>query len=597
MPVARILCGCTFNIEVYDELDSPEGRLAAEALSLAISIGNAQRPEPQRLNADPCEYVEQDGGVTRSRPVFVLPNVAPITYSLSFNSFRKSDEFECTIPAALLPVPPEAIRAITVYVVVRHLSADEWAQTELFNGSPAALLAPDLSNADFAGICHREGLSITADKQPTVKLNFHDFLGLLSSKKVPTGLALDPTLPLSKAIAKFLVGTPAEGLCVAWVDPDVEPSIDEHIPKAVKKPGKTAKLPATSNQSYLDVITEECSRLGCVARLRVARIEVSNAGPLYEGQVGTARSSLLVGSVVESIEAEHQLVGVKSQAVQVVGYNPDTGDLYTARWPPDPKKAKATVVEPGKPPRLPPVAANVGLPGYEQLDESILLIPVGMVASQERLLQVAQMIFLERTRQRIRYTIKTHAPWSNPLDPDVDGGDLLRLRAGDVVEFGYIAPADESGGELLPPAVRALTGVVGAQGVTALLEASGVAREVAERIGQVVTRVPRLSLFRVDELHIAGGAEDDAELTFRLVNFVQIVEDTQAAAQARDVAAAYQKLAASVAELAVATLDDVKAAMARAYDALAKGALAQEADVDALRGKIDQVFAQVMKGR
>lgn len=590
MSVVRVACGVTLRVELYDELDGPEARKAAEAVNLALSLANAARAAegkpPQPLNADPCSY-EVEAGASRVRPFFVLLDLAPLSWSVSYNTFRRADEFECVLPLAVLPVPPEAIRAITCEVVIRQLTADEWAEG-LAQGSAVPRLADYRDQVDFAGICSSESISISERGLPTVKLPFRDYLGLLASAKVPPGTTLDQDLKLSEAIRKLLVGTPAEGLCVRWVDlGDEEPGIAQHIPKAQKKAGKNAKKPLGGKQNYLDAITEECSRLGCVARLRVTTLELSNAGPLYEGQVSTSKGALLVGQVVESIEAEHQLVGVKTQSVQVVGYNPDTGQSLTARWPPDPKGEKAKIVEPGKAPRLPPVAANIGLPGYEQLDESVLLVPWGPVSGLDRLQQVAQMIFLERTRQRVKYTVKTHAPFSNPLDPDAQGGDLLRLRAGDTVDFGYLA---ESENALLPPEVRALTGEVGADGMKRLLEASGVPTATAQRLGQLLTSVPRLSKFRVDELHVSGGDSQDVELSFKLVNFVQIVGDFQDTQGLQD---AYKQLAAQVADLAVATLEEARAAFAAAYNKLASYPAEQEAE---WREKLDLLWRKVRGG-
>lgn len=591
MSVVRVACGVTLRIELYDELDGPEGRKAAEAVNLALAVANATRVKQgqaeQPLNVDPCAYVEESGA-SRTRPFFVLADLAPLSWSVSYNSFRRADEFECVLPLAVLPVPPEAIRVITCEVVIRQLSAEEW-EAGVARGGAVPRLADHRDEVDFAGICSSESISVGESDLPTVKLPFRDYLGLLAQKKVPAGVTMDQDVKLSEAIRKLLVGTPAEGLCVRWVDQAAEPTAGQHLPKAQKKAGKNAKKPTGGQQSYLEAITEEASRLGCVARLRVTTIELSNAGPLYEGRLSTSKAALLVGQVVESIEAEHQLVGVKSQSVQVVGYNPDTGDSYTARWPPDPKGQKASVVEPGKPPRLPPVAANLGLPGYEQLDESVLLIPWGPVASKERLREVAQMIFLERTRQRVKYTVKTHAPWSNPLDPDAQGGNLLRLRAGDTVDFGYLAEDDNA---LLPPEVRALTGAVGAEGMALLLEASGVPTPTAKRMGQLLAAVPRLSKFRVDELHVSGGDKQDVELTFRLVNFVQIVGDFQLDPEAAQ--QAFARLASRLGELAVASLDEVKAAFAEAYQALEASSTEAE---EAARAQLDALWKAVRKGR
>jgi hypothetical protein len=583
--VARVACGVSLWIELYDELDGPEARRAREAVNLAIAIGNAaMEGQPAQLNVETGGYV-LEREASRKRPTAVLLDLAPLSFSMVYNSFRRADEFECVLPLSVLPVPPEAIRLITCEVLLRQVTAEEWEEGLRTRGNTAPRRGS--YPPDFVGTCSSESISM-GEGLPTIKLPFRDYLGLLASKKVPPGVTIDQSLKLSEAVGRLLVGTPAEGLAVKWVDSAEEPIVGAHIPKAQKKQGKNAKRPVASTQSYLDAIMEECTRLGCVARLKVTTLEISNAAPLYEGQLSTSKAAILVGQVVESIEAEHTFVGVKTQSVQVVSYNPDTSQTYTARWPPDPAGEKATVVEPGKPPRLPPVMANVGLPGYEQLDESVLLVAWAPSASKERLSEVAQMIFLERTRQRVTYRVKTHAPWSDPRYPDEEGGTLLRLRAGDTVDFGYLGEDDNA---LLPAEVRALTGQIGRDGLALLLQTSGVGKDTAQRLAQLLTSVPRLSKFRVDELHVSGSDKGDAELTFKLVNFVQIVEDFQQTEAPSD---AYQKVVVRAAELAMASVEDVKKAFADAYRALENAA--NEAEEEG-RQKLDALLRTVMKGR
>lgn len=598
MSTARVLCSVTLNCELYDAADGPDGRLANEAISLAITLANAANAglvAAQKLNADPCDY-ESEQGATRKRTFFVLRNVVPLSYSISYNTFRKADEFECTIPLSYLPVPPEAIRSIVAYVVLRHVTADEW-QAGLDQGTGAApQLAPDLSNADFAGICSEVKGNVGPGEIPTIKLPFRDFLGLLAQHKVEPGKGIDREMVLSASLADFLRGTPAEGLCVTWVDTEKEPTVSEHIPKAQKKkptgPTKSGKprtpAPLKSMGSYLDAITEECARLGCVARVNVNRVELSYAGPLYEGRLPKNTATIVASQVIESVSWEHKLVGVKTQSIQLVGHNPDTGESVTARWPPDPKSVGAVVVDPGKPPRLPPLMANVGLPGYEQLDESVLLVPVGPIGSKDTLLKMAQAAFLQRTNQRISIELKTHCPWSDPSDPDAQGGDLLRLRAGDRVTFGYLAPGQTEEDVLLPPAVLALTGELGEGSLRTVLVSAGVAEDSASTIAALLTRVPRFSTFRVDDVHVSGGSTQDAEIMIRLANFTQITSDLQEPSPI----AAVLAVASQLGELLVADVKTATAALADAYRQLYLGAAEEEAvasgvaALDDLSGKV-----------
>lgn len=573
MPVARVVCSCTFHIELFSELETADGRIEGQALSLVRSIANAlasqEDAKPLNPDLDPFDLDGPPGNVRR--PYYVLPVIRPVSWSFVFNTFRKPDEFECTIPLGVLPIPPEAIARISVFSMVRQIDADAW---EFIETNPSALIV-DQDSADFVGECRSVSMSIGADGMPTVKLQFQDYLSLLQQKNVEAGKRLDRTLPISKAIEKFLVGTPAEGLPVVWLGDDPskkEPSVEGHIPKAQKqrKAGKSASKPSKSQQNYLDTIVEECSLLGLVPRLNVTTLQISPAAPLYEGTSDGAKTILLVSQLVDSIDAEHTLLSNATKAVQVVGYNPDTGDMYAARWPADPKNAKPVVMKPGQAPRLPPVIANMGLPGHQQLDESVRLVPFGAVSSQERLQEIARMIFLDRERQRLRYTLKTHAPWSNPLEPDADGGSLLRLRAGDTIQFGYITEESDAydGGILLPPEVRALVSGISAEGNQMLLERAGVAPSVAHTIGAIVANAARLNFFRVDELHIAGGSKQDVELTLKIVNFTQVIDDVQRKTTGRDTKQSVNRLISNETFLATLSRPEIENAYKNAQEEL-----------------------------
>jgi hypothetical protein len=520
MPTARVLCGLTLTCEVYDELDDPDARRRAEAERLLKASENSKSTAaPKVLNVEGCTYVREEVA-NRKRPVFVLRNLAPLAWSIAYTPLRRPDEFTCTIPVRALPVPASAVRSLTVTAVIRHVSADEWSEGLLRRGAAIPTLAPDQSNADFWGVC--TSLRQTLDKGlPVWRLAFHDFLGLLANLKVRPGMVMDRTKKITEAIGHFLVGTPAEGLCIAWVDTEAEPTVDQHLPKVQKQPKKPTSKPVGAQQSFLDAINEECARLGCVARVRVLRLEVARAKLLYEGTATTSRALLLEQSV-ESLEAEHQLVGLKTKTIQAIGYNPDTGQMLQARWPPDPKGVAPLPVEAGQPPRLPPLVANVGLPGYEQLDDNLLPVPVGPIASKEKLLAIAQMVFLERARQRIVYTLKTAAPWSDSSDPDREGGDLLRLRAGDTVALGLGETAT-----LVPPETLGLLGNIGTEGYQQLLVDAGVHEEEAARIAGLITRVPRLGFFWIEELRASAEEKQPAELSMKLVNFTEILNDFQ----------------------------------------------------------------------
>lgn len=369
-------------IEVYDAADGPGGRRQIEEKAMLTSQANTGKNTPKKLNPNAGKPSE-DTTNGSTRPSFVLPAFVPMDWAVKWNSFRVPDDFEISFPLELLPVPVTAIRVITVTAMIRNLSADEWARRLSNQDVAAALFAKNtLAGGDFEGIATEHEIKAGIDDVATVHLKFIDFFGLTGSKAVPVGKTLERDIPVTEAIRNFLKGTPAEGLEVLWVDPtQPEPDLGKGVTKAKKvgKNGKVSKPPTHSGQKYADAIFKECEMLGVVPRIVGSTIEVAYAGTMYAGidRGGDAKATFLLGSIIEDFKASHQLLGSKIHTVQVASYNPDNGKHLVARWPPDPKKTKAQLLAAGTSPGLPPLAANIGLPGAAQMDESILLVPIG----------------------------------------------------------------------------------------------------------------------------------------------------------------------------------------------------------------------------
>jgi hypothetical protein len=363
MSVARVCCSLFLRCEIFDDYDSADARITAEGKLLA----GARRVIDKLATGQAVEALNVvDASPTRTRPVATILDLEPLSWAVAYNSILRSDEFECEIPLRALPVNPRTIRVLSCEVVIRHIGSDAWA--EAMRSGRKALSRGDF-DADFMGVCTKVQASAGHDKTPTLKLTFQDYLGLLASKEVTPGRELDHNLPVAEAVQKFLVGTPAEGMKVLWVDrQDAQPKLGDHLPKLGKK--KKGGSGGGHGKKLLNVIAEALSFIGVVPTVRVDRLELAFGGTLYEGQDrgGDIRATILVSQVVEGLTADRQLVGVHTKPVQVTSYDPDAGKVHTARWPPDPKSQSPVVVEPGKPARLPPLAANVGLPGLEQLD-------------------------------------------------------------------------------------------------------------------------------------------------------------------------------------------------------------------------------------
>lgn len=538
--VARVACSCTLRVEVYDRLDGAESRLAAEQdKRLAKATKNAaalDKGESLVPLDDQGRKLGQEQP-SRARPSLVLLDLAPMRWTLVRNSFRKADTFKARFPLAVLPVHPSAIRAVTCVVRLRAMTAAEWSdgiQLGRLGPSGAPRSRPSVGagdeGADFVGIAKTIDDEVSGDKIPSFELDFVDYVGLLGSKKVRPGLEFDESIPISESITKFLLGSPAEGIRVVWVDQAPEPDFGRYRPRMTKRKAGASKSarPATPKENYLDAISHACGMLGVVPRIVGPRLVLAFGGTMYEGRASDVpRDTLLATNLVESLKAKHDLLGAKTRPIQVVSYDVDTQQNHTARWPPASGKNQAlSSGADGKLPLVPTVAGNVGIPGFTQLDESIEMVPVAPVSDPSILPRVAESLFLEKQRQRVHYTLTTHSPWADPGAPDAEGGRLLHLQAGDAMTFGVGAITAGAGGRSLA-GLRAVAGELDEAGVLAELKASGVPADVAEKVAAAIASTPKTDRFRVDTLEVTGAEGGDVELQIGLVTYTAIVSDLQ----------------------------------------------------------------------
>jgi hypothetical protein len=600
--VARVGCAVSFRIELYDALGSSQDRIDQAQARLTAAAGNASSAasgasaEPVALNEG---NVFADEAPLKFKS-FVVRQVVPIKWKLKRNSFRKADEFECTVPVSALPFPHAAVRVISCVAAVRHVDAISWAQGLLDGGTGAggALMSqPDVGVGDdrdtFSGICHRIKGSADGEKVPSVTLSFRDYVGVLVSKKVPVGAHFDEDLPISRSVEKFLKGSPGEGMTVVWVDPAQEPSLGKYRPSLTKNKKGKSKKAASPKENYLDAISRTCFALGVVPRVMGLRLELAFAGTMYSGEDrgGDLAATLILGNVVEKIGSDHSLLGVDTKAVQVISFDPDTHRQHTARWPMLPGGATSKTLGPNELAALRPVAANVGLPGFEQLDESVLLVEVSPVKNPELLHKVAQAIFLERTRQRVSFTITTHSPWSDPSSSDQSPGDILSLHAGDNVKL--MVGLSDSGSAAND--VRAMLGELGVENTIAAMVNAGVSAESARGLALAIETIPRSDRLRVDEVEISGG-EDDAEMIITLVNFTVIISDLEKKAGGANLDEITSNLKRDAAIIRSLSEEDAKKVYQDARRLVRDNDLDPSAEANGLKA-IDALERETMKGR
>jgi len=599
--IARVVPAVSLYFEPLLLSDGPDARLAAdfERMARSRAMNEALAKPGQMGNLDVYNLIDAEDKPA-TRPVCTIRDIRPKSYKFIFNSFRHADEFEVTIPLALIPFPPTAIRNMTVEAVIRHVQDYEWDQ-----GIMPTTNVPD-DQKDFVGVLKDYGGKAVIDGQPCVKLVFFDYLGLLSSKHVESGKEFDQNMPISKCIEKFLVGTWGEGLGVEWIDEAPEPTPGAYVPTLhhKKKRAKNAKTsapskPTNSKETYLEAIVKLCHSVGVVPVVAGKNLTLAYAGTLYTGQKRKGpqveQAELIVSDIIESIDWDFDPLGKKYQSIQVTSWNPYTHKNYVARWPPDPKKLKAEVLGQGTRPNMPPIVANLGRPGFEMLDDSVLSIPVAPTENPELLPKLAEAIFFERSRQTMKIKVRTHSPFSDPFSEGKSDADLLRLRSGDNVKFGFFRLLDrEERTGLTPVELRTITNRLGQKATAELLIKNGMQKQLAEDIALAIDLIPSTDLLRVDAVSISGSDKSPCEIELTMVTFTIITSDLQNKAYGKNPDDIVTDLLDSSQNLQGKTKEQIKEAFAKARSKI-DDSDAPSAAKDSARKRLDLLEKQALK--
>jgi len=511
--------------QLLDIVKQPDGSLRLMPKSQSGAQTNKTKAKPFQLsmpnvNDDPLTQVI--GGI--------IPNSA----TLALNGIRSASTLALEIPFSALPIEPRMVRGVGVEFYLGTVTATEFAEgiagatRGVQNGiEPLNLIPTDYTDASgrprtnlrFSGWVD-EWEVVWGESQPMVRLQCRDNTAILIDTQAPPLLALDPTIPLDQAFAKYLAVFPQfAGISVQYLPKSAQaPTYREVTAKASYNPRFGApQFMANGQGSVLDYFADVAGALGLVVRSDPsnATIIIQQPRSIYGSNYPTRDDDTFARTTPSGLVEPYRLF--------VYGRN--VADMtmkrkYTVAAPTtievrsyDPVKKRNLVV------RYPDKAERQerGLPGFILPDEKISQFFQKGITDLDTLHRIAQGLYEQLGRNELELNVKTRDLGSyggSALDPD-----LLDCKVGDTIQFEVTADAQTGELNAVSQLERAQTSAGRAGEYVKRL---GYSEAFAQAYASVMENALLLPYFRVKRMDFSWDIERGIDIAVTGVNYIAV---------------------------------------------------------------------------
>lgn len=470
----------------------------------------------------------------------VVGGIIPIRASLSLNGIRTASTLSLELAFADLPVEPRMVRGVGVDFYLGTVAADEFARgiagetrdvdvsgsTEPLNLIPTEYVdgfGRARSNLRFSGWVDDWEVS-WSDGPQVVRLQCRDNGAILLDTEAPPMLALDATIPLDRAFAKYLTVFPQfSGISVLFLPRDMQaPNYKAASQKAAyKTPFGPPAITGGGKTTVLDYLSDIAAHLGLVVRFdpTTATVIIQRPRTIYGDRfpkrdedvfartTGNGRAlpfRLFVwGRNVAEATMKRKFTVAGPTTIEVRSYSSTLKRYLVERYP-------------VKKDRL-----ERGLPGQLLPDEKIQQFFFPGIQDQPTLRAIAQGIYEQLGRNELEVFLRTRDLGSfggSALDPD-----LLDCKPGDTVQF-----------EVTDDAATAETSTVNeieekqttASKAADFMRALGYSDDFAQAYGAARENALMQPYFRVKRMEFTWDIEKGIDIGVQSVNYIEVRGDT-----------------------------------------------------------------------
>lgn len=351
--------------------------------------------------------------------------VVPRSVTVHSNSYKEADTFSVEFDAKDLPISPDLIRGGSVEIYMfqqKGLGTDNTPQTIRTKDDPDT---PEREGVEptIVGLFDQIDMEFS-DSGRSITIDGTDYTSLLISKnwipkkqrnpnadasgngagRVPTGRKLD------KVLQTLLSQVDSAGVMRISVEGDgLKASSLPKVGVSESKSNRKRGLPVKSGANYWDVMYNLAVKHGFIVFVRGLKIVLTTPQAYVAGR--TKDRKMAWGRNLMSLRMGRRMGKVQTPVIEVRSYDDSTRKVVKARYPANKKQNPITGI------------------GTKKNETKIVNIP--SVRSKKQLAQIAETYYNLVSRSEQTVEIET-------MDlRDLEGTDLLELRAGDALSIGF----------------------------------------------------------------------------------------------------------------------------------------------------------------
>jgi hypothetical protein len=488
--------------------------------------------------------------------------VTPLSVDYTRKTYRFADTLLLTFACLDAPFAADSIRAATVALWMDNVAAVPSSNQDF----GAQRLQPVQGKERFIGTVDEWDEDIG---EGIISIEARSYVGLLLDKKAvdeqkSTPLAIDTSQPLDEAVQDFIQNYAAVAghLNVVVLESDgvtMTPAgqINSNFPRgplptASKfKPNshgkkRKAKVPTSESQTYWEMISELCMRMGFICYVRLDKLVISTNSNSFDSTLPSTVPGpplMLYGQNLSKLSFKRRMAKSKAKVIQVVAYCPDLKKSITVQWP-DPKDPSLQGYNPPNPPiaQMDPQQQQGG-----SIDvEVFTLPPIGgsnLVGFDQIMKNVAMNLYKGIGKNTLSGMLATDDSWSfppsppklgeqnwitgqrgsSPPPPSPTNPDLYALWPGSPIEVN-IRPL--TAGEPAGPPASMFKGMSQAQIVDYLVNQRGFSsRDVATALAAHIKSGTRDRVFRTKSVNFKFTEGQGLTIEVEFTDYIQAHDD------------------------------------------------------------------------
>lgn len=540
------------------EFGAQKAALDASRSAIQNSVGPKVLQKPEGLS----------GGTSDEETVVFT--VLPQSCSIERNNIVDPDTAEVILDYKDVPLDPRIIRSCLITITIGTVDAGSYRDgvvsrqvrdsdgmlTSVVERQPDEELRFGNTQSRFVGFVDEWEIEL-GESGDQVVLKCRDVSALLKDDRLPSGVAIDLSMPIVSGIEDLLArdddfGKPlfpsARGMKVYFGLPtelgDVRKLVEDKGPvpgellavtQKVRK-GKQAKSAKSGDHedSLWDHIVVTAQKMGLVPFVRGFVLFLAKPETIY-GQIEGGRK-MVYGRNLSELKFTRKLGGVMADTIEIRSFDPDIGRTRWARYPVLNNEPSSGILNDPNSPQ--PVTSRPNkLSPTGKPTEAVKVFSVPRIVDLEVLQSVARQTFEQIARQEIEgsFTTEDLDSFRDPTEEsNLPSADLLELMPGDPVTI-LVAPMDPTTvGDPFAQVEKSGKDVgVTSQEIASFtqsrrqqyLQGLGMSPKTAARIAKASEQIPLANTFKAAYVNIDYSVDDGVTIECSFYNYITVREE------------------------------------------------------------------------